>query len=392
MKKLLFKIFEIVGINPHSLKSFLKGVFSQTVMYNVNNAKLPNRCLLVYLTAPFKQKVVSEAHQNFWQCKEMARIIGEHGFIVDVVDYEDKYARLKRDYDLVVGLIPRNVEKFYKCHLKQGAVRIAYLTSMNLVVTSGNEEKRLANLYKRKGVQLKPRRYSGTIQKEIENFDAVWYIGNSSNYHSYDCFNMPPVHYIKNNGYAFDWAETSVKRDPKKFVFFGSLGAVHKGLDLLLEVFSKLTPDCVLYVCSGYENEEDFSKLYHKELYDTPNIVPMGFVDIHSEKFKDMISSCAYTILPSCAEGCAGSVLTVMSGGLIPIVSDVCGFDNGEAIILPDCNIETIAAYVKEYSQKCESWILEKSRKSVEIVKRNYGKENFLKSVERAVEESLKLN
>ena len=118
----------------------------------------------------------------------------------------------------------------------------------------------------------------------------------------------------------------------------------------------------------------------------------MGFVDIHSEKFKDMISSCAYTILPSCAEGCAGSVLTVMSGGLIPIVSDVCGFDNGEAIILPDCNIETIAAYVKEYSQKCESWILENSRKSVEIVKRNYGKENFLKSVERAVEESLKLN
>ena len=65
-------------------------------------------------------------------------------------------------------------------------------------------------------------------------------------------------------------AETSIKRDPKKFVFFGSLGAVHKGLDLLLEVFSRMTTDCKLYVCSGYEKEEDFCKLYHKELYETP--------------------------------------------------------------------------------------------------------------------------
>lgn len=68
---------------------------------------------------------------------------------------------------------------------------------MNLAVTSGNEEERIANLFKRKGVLLKPRRYSGTIRQDIENFDAVWYIGNSHNYHSYDCFKMPPVYYIK---------------------------------------------------------------------------------------------------------------------------------------------------------------------------------------------------
>ena len=390
MKKTVLKIFEAAGINLHTVKLFLKSIFSSTIIYNVNNADCSKRCLLVYLTAPFRQKVISEAHQNFWQCKEMARIIGEHGFIVDVVDYEDKYARLKYDYDLVVGLIPRNVEKFYNGRLKKGAIRIAYLTSMNLTVTSGNEEERIANLYRRKGVHLRPRRFSGAIQKEIESFDAVWYIGYSHNYHSYDCFAMPPVYYIKNNGYTFDWAETVVKRNPKKFVFFGSLGAVHKGLDLLLEVFSKMATDCTLYVCSGYEDEEDFCNLYYKELYETPNIIPMGFVDIKSEKFKEMISACAYTILPSCAEGCAGSILTVMSGGLIPIVSDVCGFDEDEAIVLPNCSIETIAAYVREYSKKDESWILENSRKSVEIVKSNYGKESFLKSVENAVEESLK--
>lgn len=68
---------------------------------------------------------------------------------------------------------------------------------MNLQVTSDNEQIRLNELYERRGVKLKPRRFSGYIQKDIESFDAAWFIGNSYNYHSYDSFKMPPVFYIK---------------------------------------------------------------------------------------------------------------------------------------------------------------------------------------------------
>ena len=230
------------------------------------------------------------------------------------------------------------------------------------------------------------------IQKDIESFDAAWFIGNSYNYHSYDSFKMPPVFYIKNSGYAFKWEDSSIKRDPKSFVFFGSLGAVHKGLDLLLEVFSKITTDCKLYVCAGYERENDFCEEYHNELYSKPNIVPMGFVDINSDRFKDMVQSCAYTILPSCAEGCAGSVLTVMSGGLIPIVSSVCGFSENEAIVLPDCKVETIAAYVKEYSCKDEAWIAQNSQKAIEIVNQKFSQNDFSDSVNMAIKGTLALH
>lgn len=392
MIEFIKKLLTVIGIKPHQLKVFINSIISPSVLQNVNNATYSKRCLLVYMTAPFKQKEISQVHQNYWQCKEMARIIGEYGYVVDVVDYENQYARLKTKYDLVVGLIPRNIPKFFNTHLKKNAIRIAYLTSMNLQVTSDNEQIRLNELYERRGVKLKPRRFSGYIQKDIESFDAAWFIGNSYNYHSYDSFKMPPVFYIKNSGYAFKWEDSSIKRDPKSFVFFGSLGAVHKGLDLLLEVFSKITTDCKLYVCAGYERENDFCEEYHNELYSKPNIVPMGFVDINSDRFKDMVQSCAYTILPSCAEGCAGSVLTVMSGGLIPIVSSVCGFSENEAIVLPDCKVETIAAYVKEYSCKDEAWIAQNSQKAIEIVNQKFSQNDFSDSVNMAIKGTLALH
>lgn len=392
IKNVIKKTLFFFHIDLNTIVSIMR-IFKKKVdvVYDVNSQpNLKCRCLLLYITQPFFSKQVSDRHQNQWQAREMARIIGSKGYIVDVVDFNNEKAQLKYMYDMIVGLIPRGID-IYSNNMNSGCIRIAYLTSMNLMVTSSNEEKRIEDLYKRRGVKLVPRRYAGMIQKEIENFDAVWYIGNSYNFHSYDCFKMPPVYYIKNNGYVFDWGNSSQKRDSKSFVFFGSLGQVHKGLDLLLEVFSTITTDCKLYVCAGYESEADFCRIYHKELYESSNIIPMGFVDINGSEFKKMALSCAYAILPSCAEGCAGSVLSVMSGGIIPIVSNVCGFDDDEAINMPDCSIETIASFVREYSKKDNEWIAENSRKAINIVKTKFSQECFVNSVNLAIEGVLNL-
>ncbi|EFV68548.1 hypothetical protein HMPREF9011_00997 [Bacteroides sp. 3_1_40A] len=316
----------------------------------------------------------------------MARIIGTRGYVVDVVDYMNRNAKLKFNYDMVVGLIPRGIDIYTK-HMNPGCLRIAYLTSMNLAITTGNEKIRLDELKQRRGIELSPRRGSSTvIGKEIEQFDGAWYIGNKYNFHSYDCFKMPPSFRIVNSGYAFDWAKENIERDSKSFVFFASLGQVHKGLDLLLELFSQHLKDYTLYVCSGYEQEEDFYQEYHKELYETSNIIPMGFVDIESETFREISYKCTFAILPSCAEGCAGSILTAMSAGMIPIVSKECGFEDDEVINLPDCKMETIFGYVVEYSQKDQNWLKNAAKHSMEIVHSRYSKLCFSHSVEKALD------
>ena len=357
----------------------------KSIVYNVNHSFGLKRCLLLYITEPFCSKQVSEKHQNQWQAIEMARIIGTKGYIVDVADFRDESLKLKNNYDMVVGLIPRGID-VYTNHMNPGCLQIAYLTSMNLEVTSGNEEKRIEECYQRRGVRLKPRRFAGYIEKRIEDFDAAWYIGNEYNFHSYDCFKMPPTFFIKNSGYVFPWANPEADRDPRCFMYFGSAGQVHKGLDLLLELFAEEIKDCTLFVCGSFASEEDFTQEYYKELYETSNIVSVGFIDINSHNFKELSTKCAYSILPSCAEGCAGSVLANMSAGVIPIVSRECGFEDDEVISLIDCSKAAIKKIIIEYSQKDSEWLKKYSLHSIQMVKERYSDRSFTESVKNALE------
>ena len=60
----------------------------------------------------------------------------------------NRNAKLKFNYDMVVGLIPRGIDIYTK-HMNPGCLRIAYLTSMNLAITTGNEKIRLDELKQR---------------------------------------------------------------------------------------------------------------------------------------------------------------------------------------------------------------------------------------------------
>lgn len=388
IKRIIRHYLRLISQNEH-FRHWYRMAKGTEVLHNVNGATASKRCLVIYITQPFLDKSVSNAHQNQWQAKEMARIIGSMGYIVDVTHYQYKYVHLRHHYDLVIGLIPRGID-IYSSHLKKKCIRIAYLTSMNLDVSASNELKRLKDLQNRRGVELRPRRAIGFIEPIIEQFNAAFFFGNEYNFLSYtDAFKMPPSFRIANTGHSFDWVNTNCAKDPHKFMFFGSSGQVHKGLDLLLEVFSECIPDCQLYVCGFYESEDDFKQEYHKELYETPNIFPMGFVNIDSNTYRNLCEQCAYTILPSCAEGCAGSVITNMSAGIIPIVSKECGFLDDEVISLPDCSKETITKFIKDYSHKNPEWLRERGEHSFRIAKERYSDRNFVRSFEYALQKTL---
>ena len=358
-----------------------KAVLGTAIKKNVNNeaSGIQNRCLLIYITRPFCANTDIERHQNIWQSRELARIIGEYGYIVDVVDYDNRFVKLHNTYDLVIGLIPRGID-VYSNKLNINAKKIAYLTSSNLRFTEESEEKRIQELFQRKGVLLKVRRKAGRIQKEIEKFDAALFLGNEYNLSSYSEFNMPPVYFIKNNGYAFNF-KIEHKKNPKKFIYFGSTGQVHKGLDLLLDIFSQDEFPCELYVCGYVKEERDFYNLYYKELNNKCNIHTLGFVDINSDMFIRLTNECAYSILPSCAEGQAGSVTAMMSAGVISIVSKECGFDSEDVVLLPDCKMETIRNYILIYSQKDQNWVEQESIKMLQKSKEKFSKECFVKSI-----------
>ncbi len=353
------------------------------MLANVNKTNYDKHCLLAYITTPFTR--IAETHQNQWQVTELARIIGEMGYNVDVIDFRSVKEKAPRKYDLLVDIQPLAGRPRLKW-LKADAKKIVYLTGSESRWANAEEEKRRERVKATRHVTIPPEREAAPLDKAVESFDASFMIGNAYNWQTYQRApeKMPPVYYIPNGG-SVPVHPGGDRRSLHKFLFFASSGQVHKGLDLLLEVFANYCTDCELFVCSSYLKEKVFCKAYEQELFHTPNIHPIGFVDIQGQQFAEITAACGYVIIPSCSEGQIGSVLYPMARGCVPILSRACGYDEDEAIHLPDCNLDTIARYVKKYAEKDADWLAEKSLRCHEIVAQRYSREAFRKAVQEAL-------
>jgi glycosyltransferase involved in cell wall biosynthesis len=161
---------------------------------------------------------------------------------------------------------------------------------------------------------------------------------------------------------------------------------VHKGLDLVLETFAGM-PDYHLYVCGPVQDEKDFECVYYKELYDLPNIHTVGWVDISSFEFIDIVNKCIGVVCASCSEGGSGSVIVCMHAGLIPIISYETGVDVDESygVILYDCSITAIRRAIEEISQLPTEKLREMSKKAWDYVRHNHTQERFIDEYKKII-------
>jgi len=373
----------------HVLKKIYRNLFGFGIIENVTNTVGDKNCLIMYVTAPFRQKQAVYSHQNRDQVVALAEVIAEFGYCVDVIQYNDKKILLKKNYDLVIDLHP-GLNKVYAGHLSPKSKRIGYITGSNPAFANEAESKRLEAVQQRRGVRLKSRRNSPLfLSAEMEALDAVFLIGNGITEKTYSGFSLKRLYLLKNTGYPFLYDSKREKCNPFSFLFLSSSGQVHKGLDLLLEIFSD-EKDMRLYVCSPFQEESDFYRLYQKELTQSENIIPIGFTDINGSRFREVIQECSYLLQPSCSEGISGSVLTAMSAGLIPLVSRECGLEKDEVVTLDDCSLETIRKIVKKLAGRKSSWIIKESKRVKEIIKTRYSLDVYKDGVRKALADLLK--
>jgi glycosyltransferase involved in cell wall biosynthesis len=175
----------------------------------------------------------------------------------------------------------------------------------------------------------------------------------------------------------------------KNYLWLGSTGMVHKGLDLVLEAFSQL-PDYNLIVCGPVDKEKDFENAYFKELYRSSNIKTLGFVDLDSKDFLDTIQNTVGLIYPSCSEGQAGSVISCMHAGLIPIISYESGVDTGDyGCTLSENTVDAIIEAVIFLSQKSTEELRNMSHNSRSYAREYHTREMFSKDYEDFVKKIL---
>jgi glycosyltransferase involved in cell wall biosynthesis len=221
----------------------------------------------------------------------------------------------------------------------------------------------------------------------IEHADCATVLGNQSTIRTYE-YALKPIFRVPLSTCAvYPWpGEKDFDSCRKNFLWFGSNGFVHKGLDLVLDVFAEM-PDYHLYVCGPIQQEKDFENAYYKELYQSQNIHTVGWVDIESPAFIEVANQCTGIIYPSCAEGQAGSVVTCMHTGLIPIISYESGVDvsSNFGLILEDCSIETIKRSIESISSLPGEQIRQMSRRAWEFARANHTREKFAEEYKKII-------
>lgn len=283
--------------------------------------------LLSFVTHPFtikKEILLKAPHTTPWECMGIAEILLERGFGVDVIEWTNTAFVPKKEYKMVID-IHQNLERLSP-YLPKECVKIYYATGAHWAYQNKAEQGRLEEFKERRGVALAPRRQV-TPSRNSAYADYVTVLGNGFAKDTYAFAGKEITLIPLLSTVTFPSPkDKSFERIRRNFVWIGGGGAVHKGLDRILECFASL-PEYQLTVCGPVGAEKDFEDFYHKELYETKNIKLVGRIDVRGEQFKEIVDNAVGLVYASSSEGQAGSVIVGLHAGLIPIVTNESGVD-----------------------------------------------------------------
>ncbi|MHC5060099.1 MAG: glycosyltransferase [Planctomycetota bacterium] len=347
------------------------------------------KALVSYITAPLRMG--SNYHpfkfSNPGIARSIVKVLTQMDYLVDVIEYNCKDFKTDKVYDLFIGHGGVNWE-YLSRNVVADAIKIYFSTGTYWKQHNQSEAERFNNFERRHGVRLPFDRW---IKKGEEfachDADGIICLGNKNAAQSYAAF---PLCCNLNNGVYHDNRCTPTAKDfasgANHFLYFGSAGNIHKGLDLLIEAFMQL--DAHLW-CAG-KIEPAFHRVYADKLGGYPNIHfvnPDKMVPLRSPLFYDLMDRCNYAILPSCAEGSPGGVIECMNQGLMPIVSRAANIDVGDyGIMLETDSIDEIIRVVRRVTAKPEQWHRERSMKTKQAVLRDFSEEAFCRNLQIAIE------
>src|SRR3989344_8770532 len=379
------------NLSNYKILNVIRLKLSGGVVHLKPNIGARGNVLLSYTTLPFvTRERVLEGHTNRWECREMARLFLKRGYAVDVIDWENNSFVPRKEYAYFID-IHKNIERLAP-FLNKDCIKILHITTSEPEFQNNAEKNRLSELEKRRGVKLSPRRQV-TKTNSMKYADYVSILGNAFTESTYNLKNKSLFHIPISTTHTYPSPERKDFNSAKRnFIWFGGVGAVHKGLDLVLEAFAEM-PLYNLTVMGKASNEKDFAKEYTKELYDTININYVGFIDPGSSEFKNMINNSIGIVYPSSSEGQSGAVITAMHAGLIPIISENSGINVLDfGILLKKNTVEEIREVVKKIASATEDELKKKALGAWTYAREYHTRERFSKEYDAFIESLIKKN
>lgn len=382
MKKLL----------PKQIKNFMISYINNQLISNYFKKNHSKSVLLSYILTPFKKDSLS--HTNFFEAQSWAKILDELGYNVDIIDYRNNKNIDLSKYDLICGF-GDIFQKFFESNHHKNNQTIYYGTGMHVCHQNTISLQRVKDVYIKKGVWLgKSSRFvEKTWTHQTSLVTGIIALGNEicadsyRKYYNGRVYPLPAPFYTTQNG-----ADIITNRNSSSkhhYLWFGSSGLIHKGLDLCLDYFSK-NQNIFLHICGPIEHEEDFVNAYREELLKSSNIKVHGFIDIASKEFENILSMCSFIIFPSCSEGGSPSTLTVIgNGGLIPIITKETTIETGHEIWIEGFNYENIDKAIKYTQALTFAAIKELQYNNLKFVKTNHTQEIYYNQLKKNIKNIL---
>lgn len=312
------------------IKSILqKYLHKQKPILNLNFQPHVNqkKVLISYITKQFdldfETAIIS--HPNINEINILIAFFINNNFVIDVVYCNDinfiKENSCKK-YDVIFGF--GEVFRYFS-NKSVKSLKVIYCTENAPKIAFEKELERVSNYNKRNHTKIKTERaFSYFLDEDFKNSDYAIILSNKYNAANFkNLISARKTFLLKTTGLKNDnyFLNRSLSITKSSFIWIGSRGLIHKGLDLLVEVFA-ITPNLNLHIL-GLNNKE--RSLLPKFL--SKNIYIHGFVNVKSDEFIKIMNSSSFCVLPSCSEGMATSVLTGMRHGLIPVITRETGLD-----------------------------------------------------------------
>lgn len=316
MKKEIKQLLKKIHLQKIGQEQFIADI-------NRDYCREQKKILLCYLDYQRTIRELSQGfgHTNRLEMMQMIHVCIQNDWCIDVCAcYDtDAFSGIRTNYyDYILGF----GETFkYARQRNPQAKAILYMTENPYTISYARESERLAYFKERTGRSFSLER-TGVYYKENDeqNCDAILCLGDTKYFErtGKDFIRIYPSA-PKNSFFSPDYSH----KKKTSFLVFGVDGFIHKGNDILIEVFTK-HPEWTLYLCGGRGEEKA------KEAgYTLPaNVKALGFIDPLSERFADIVAECYFLLLPSCSEALSTAVLNGMRHGVLPVVSKGIGLDD----------------------------------------------------------------
>ncbi len=330
---------------------------------------------------------VSSAHTHYWECRYMAHCFLEHGFAVDVLHFADDVFNPSRSYDILISA-RTNLERLAKM-MPAHCLKIAHLDTAHFLTHNANALARLLDIRDRHGVSMPSNRMVEN-NWALESADIGCVLGNEFTVDTYR-YAGKPIHRIPLSSVRqYEWDdEKDFDSCRDTFIWFGSGGFAHKGLDLVIDAFREL-PDLKLLICGPLDVEPRFVRAFNEPMFHSSNIETIGWVDVDTEDFRALMRRTLATVYPSCSEGGGGSVITCMHAGLIPVVTREASVDTEDfGLVLDIASVEAVRNAVVKLSRMPPDELERRARSAWNFARGRHTRETFAEHYDRFVEETV---